>query len=59
MAKVVKKRTRHKRQIRSMIDDSKSLTELHSVWSRIKLLKLYEDELLMSWYDFKYHSLEI
>jgi phage anti-repressor protein len=38
-----------------MIHNSKDLDELHKVWEQIKQYNLWQDETIMSWYDFKYN----
>ena len=42
-------------QIKAMIDNAKTLAELHSVWSIIKTHHMHNDEVVMAWYDFKYN----
>ena len=44
-----------RKKIKGMIDDSKTLDELHKVWEYIKLHKMEEDSVLMAWYDLKYN----
>lgn len=41
--------------LKRMIDSSKSLDELHQAWREIVKHKMYEDDILMAWYDLKYN----
>lgn len=41
--------------LKERIDNATTLSELHKVWGRIKMHKLYENETLMAWYDLKYN----
>lgn len=45
----------NKYQIKSMIDNARTLDQLHDVWGVIKRHNLHDDQWLMSWYDFKYN----
>lgn len=38
-----------------MINEAKDRDELLLVWEMIKQYKLYEDALIMGWYDLKYN----
>ena len=38
-----------------LIDNAKTLEELHGVWSIIKTHRMHNDEVVMAWYDFKYN----
>lgn len=48
----------NKQRIKQMIDNARTLDELHSVWGVIKSENLHDDEWVMSWYDFKYNLIE-
>lgn len=44
-----------KQRIKAMIDNARTLEQLHGVWAVIKSENLHDDEWVMSWYDLKYN----
>jgi hypothetical protein len=40
---------------KGLIDNSREMQDLLYAWSIIKFHHLFEDEILMAWYDFKYN----